>query len=139
MFASYDVCQRALGAWAQPYREGASWTYAWLVSPASVTFLAGGLAAEVFWFVGYPADVIKNRVMADSMHTPRYAGGVRGMCQAAVELWAPPDMRAQERGLVGLPWRLRRIYTGYLTCAVRAFPTNAGALLAFETAMYLMR
>ena len=34
MFASYDVCQRALGAWAQPYREGASWTYAWLVSPA---------------------------------------------------------------------------------------------------------
>ena len=139
MFASYDVCQRVLGAWAQPYREGASWTYAWLVSPASVTFLAGGLAAEVFWFVGYPADVIKNRVMADSMHSPRYAGGVRGMCEAARDLWALRDMPAHERGLGGLPRRLRRIYTGYLTCAVRAFPTNAGALLAFETAMYLMR
>ena len=51
----------------------------------------------------------------------------------------PVGMPAHERGLGGLPRRLRRIYTGYLTCAVRAFPTNAGALLAFETAMYLMR
>lgn len=139
MFASYEVFQRQLGAWASKHREDASWMYAWLLSPASVTFFAGGLAAEVFWFTAYPADVIKNRIMAVSLHEPRYASGTRGMWQAAVELWTPPNMRESECGVLGLPRRLRRIYTGYLTCALRAFPTNAGALLAFETAMYLMQ
>lgn len=139
MFASYDVFQEKLGRLAERYRPGASWTYAWLLSPGSVTFFAGGLAAEVYWFIGYPADVIKNRLMADSLQSPRYAGGMRGLCQAAAELWTPRDMPASEQGVLGLPRRLRRIYRGYLTCAVRAFPTNAGSLLAFETVMYLMR
>lgn len=138
MFWSYDYLQKALGGWAERYRASAAPWYAWLLTPASVTFFAGGLAAEVFWFTAYPADVVKNRMMADSLHAPRYAAGVRGMAQAAWELWAPAGMAPRESGVLGLPYRVRRIYTGYLTCALRAFPTNAGALLAFETAMYLM-
>ncbi|KAL4400872.1 L-ornithine transmembrane transporter [Malassezia pachydermatis] len=138
MFASYDWFQAHLGAWAERHRAGAAPWYAWLLTPASVTFFSGGLAAEVFWFTAYPADVVKNRMMAESLRSPRFAGGVRGMCQVAQDLWTPASQPAYERGVAGLPWRLRRIYTGYLTCALRAFPTNAGALLAFETAMYFM-
>lgn len=139
MFGSYQYFQEKLSALAEPLRGNAAVWYAWALSPASVTFFSGGFAAEVFWFTAYPADVIKNRMMADSLYNPKYPSGVRGMVQAALELWTPPDQSARERGLLGLPRRLRRIYTGYLTCALRAFPTNAGALLAFETAMYFMK
>ncbi|WFD41890.1 hypothetical protein MPSI1_000527 [Malassezia psittaci] len=96
-----------------------------------------GLAAEVFWLVAYPADVIKNRLMADSLQHPQYPG-FKGMSKVAKDLWTPSHQSPRELGLLGLPFRVRRIYTGYLTCALRAFPTNAGALLAFETAMYFM-
>lgn len=137
MFASYDVFQHHLEKLFAPLRPGAASWYAWALTPASVTFFSGGLAAEVFWFTAYPADVVKNRLMADSLQNPRYPG-FGGMIQAAKDVWTPPDQSPRERGLLGLPWRLRRIYTGYLTCALRAFPTNAGALLAFESAMYFM-
>lgn len=138
MFGAYDLFQRHLTVYADRHRAHAAAWYAWALTPASITFFSGGLAAEVFWFTAYPADVVKNRMMADSLHTPRYGSGVRGTWKAACELWTPVDQAAAERGLRGLPRRVRRIYTGYLTCALRAFPTNAGALLAFETAMYLM-
>lgn len=137
MFGSYQYFQRKLSEWAEPLRPGASSWYAWALTPASVTFFSGGLAAEVFWFVAYPADVVKNRLMADSLQHPRYPG-FGGMLAAARDLWTPPRQPMREQGVLGLPWRIRRIYTGYLTCALRAFPTNAGALLAFETVMWLM-
>lgn len=137
MFGSYDYFQRKLGGLAERLRPGARTWYAWALTPASVTFFSGGLAAEVYWLTAYPADVIKNRLMADSLQHPKYPG-FGGMFRVALELWTPPDQSPRERGLVGLPWRIRRIYTGYLTCALRAFPTNAGALLAFESVMYLM-
>lgn len=142
MFGAYDVLQARLGAWAAARRERAPQWLAWAYSPASVTFFAGGLAAEVFWLTAYPADVVKNRMMADSIHTPRYHGGTwASLVQATREMWTPPDAaaRARERGVCGVAWRVRRIYTGFLPCALRAFPTNAAALLAFETAMYVMR
>lgn len=34
--------------------------------------------------------------------------------------------------------RIRNFYTGFLPCFLRAFPTNAAALFAFETTMRLM-
>ncbi|WFC97800.1 hypothetical protein MYAM1_000520 [Malassezia yamatoensis] len=137
MFGSYDWFQNRLTTWADWYRRDASHWYAWLLTPSSVTFFSGGLAAEVFWLVAYPADVIKNRLMADSLQHPQYPG-FKGMSKVAKDLWAPSHQSPRELGLLGSPFRVRRIYTGYLTCALRAFPTNAGALLAFETAMYFM-
>lgn len=138
MFGSYEWFQRHLGAWAQEHRASAPPWCHWALSPASVTFFSGGMAAELYWFVGYPADVVKNRWMADSLRHPRYSPGMRGLVQLFSELWTPADQSPRERGILGLPWHVRRIYTGFLPCALRAFPTNAAALLAFETAMYLM-
>ncbi|PKI85201.1 hypothetical protein MVES1_001093 [Malassezia vespertilionis] len=138
LFVSYEYFQVHLGALAastQPYIPEFA---AWCCSPASVTFLSGGLAAEVYWVTAYPADVVKNRMMADALANPRYGSGFRGTFRAAKELWAPADQNPKEKGVLGLALRTRRIYTGFLTCALRAFPTNASALLAFETVMYLM-
>ncbi|WFD33807.1 hypothetical protein MCUN1_000627 [Malassezia cuniculi] len=138
MFGSYDVLQRHIGQWAAARRDNAPAWIAWALSPSSVTFISGGLAAEIFWATAYPADVVKNRMMADSIHAPRYPGAWSGLVKATRELWSPENQSPRERGILGFPLRVRRIYTGFLPCALRAFPTNAAALLAFETAMYLM-
>ncbi|WFD30310.1 hypothetical protein MSPP1_001328 [Malassezia sp. CBS 17886] len=137
-FYSYEWFQQRLGRFAARHRAAAEPWYAWLLSPASITFWSGGLAAEVFWFPAYPADVVKNRIMADSLVHPRYQSGVRGLMLAAHDVWAPEGQSPRELGWRGLPFRVRRIFTGYLTCCLRAFPTNAAALLAFESSMYFM-
>jgi hypothetical protein len=35
-----------------------------------VSFLAGGLAANTFWMIAFPADVIKNRIMSQPDSNP---------------------------------------------------------------------
>ncbi|TKY88197.1 hypothetical protein EX895_002907 [Sporisorium graminicola] len=116
MFGSYEYFQRLLASSSIP------------LSPATVTFVSGGLAAEVFWITAFPADVIKNRMMADSITNPKYTH-IRA---AWLSAW---NARGSH-----LPWwsKVRGIYTGFLPCLLRAFPTNAAALFAFETAMRLM-
>lgn len=114
MFGSYEYFQRLLRDFD--------------LSPASVTFISGGLAAEVFWLTAFPADVIKNRMMADNIANPKY-GSIRA---AWLSAW-------NARGKDVVWWRkVRGVYTGFLPCLLRAFPTNAAALFAFETAMHLM-
>lgn len=138
MFGSYDVLQRGLGAWAAARRDHVPAGLEWALSPASITFVSGGLAAEVFWVTAYPADVVKNRMMVDSIHSPRYPHPWSGLVQATRDMWSPAGQSPRERGVLGFPIRVRRIYTGFLPCVLRAFPTNAAAFLAFETAMYFM-
>ncbi|CDW98505.1 hypothetical protein, partial [Sporisorium scitamineum] len=60
MFGSYEYFQRLLSSPDLNLN----------LSPASVTFISGGLAAEVFWLTAFPADVIKNRMMADNISQP---------------------------------------------------------------------
>lgn len=114
MFGSYAYFQRTLTEYG--------------LAPATVTFVSGGLAAEVFWLTAFPADVVKNRMMADNITQPQYTS----IRSAWVSVW-------NARG-AQLPWylKVRGVYTGFLPCLLRAFPTNAAALFAFETAMHLM-
>lgn len=63
MFGSYEYFQRQLSSW-----KGTSWE----LSPGAITFISGGLGAEVFWLTAFPADVIKNRMMADNIKEPKY-------------------------------------------------------------------
>ncbi|EPQ27183.1 uncharacterized protein PFL1_05106 [Pseudozyma flocculosa PF-1] len=119
MFGSYEVLQQQLGSLKGTKYE---------LSPGAVTFLSGGLAAELFWLTAFPADIIKNRMMADSLQSPKFPT----IRSAFTSVW-------QSAGPQASPLRRARMfYTGFLPCFLRAFPTNAAALFAFETAMRLM-
>ncbi|PWY99038.1 mitochondrial carrier [Testicularia cyperi] len=119
MFGSYEYFQQTFSSW-----KGTSWE----MSPGTITFMSGGLAAEIFWLTAFPADVIKNRMMADSLRSPKYPT----IRSAFLSVWNSAGTNAP------LPTRIRVYYTGFLPCLLRAFPTNAAALFAFETAMRLM-
>ncbi len=119
MFGSYEYFQRLLSSYNGTY---------WQLSPGAITFISGGLGAEVFWLTAFPADVIKNRMMADNIKDPKYKD-IKG---AWLSAW---NARGSE---VRWWWKVRGVYTGFAPCLLRAFPTNAAALFAFETAMRLM-
>jgi solute carrier family 25 (mitochondrial carnitine/acylcarnitine transporter), member 20/29 len=119
MTHSYDSIHRQLISLRGPNFQ---------ISDGLCTFLAGGLAAELYWLCAFPADVIKNRMMADSLRKPEYPT-FRSAC-ASVWNAAGPN--------AGVASRIRRVYTGFLPCLLRAFPTNAAAIFAFETTMKLL-
>ncbi|TKA48788.1 hypothetical protein B0A55_13042 [Friedmanniomyces simplex] len=107
-WGSYDVFTRAL-----QQQE-----YVPLSTPA-VNFWAGGLSAQVFWLTTYPTDVIKQRIMTDSLDPverryPRWRDAAKAVYR--------------EAGWKGY-WR------GFVPCFLRAFPANAAALVAFEGVM----
>ena len=119
MFGGYEYFQRLLSSY-----NG----IAWELSPGAITFISGGLGAELFWLTAFPADVVKNRMMADNIVNPKY----RDIRSAWLSVW-------NARGSDLVWWRkIRGVYTGFLPCLLRAFPTNAAALFAFESAMHLM-
>ncbi|SPC63358.1 related to YMC2  len=119
MFGSYEYFQRLFNSW-----KGTRWE----LNPGTITFVSGGLGAEVFWLTAFPADVIKNRMMADNITNPKY----KDIKSAWVSVW-------NQRGKEVRWWcKVSGVYTGFLPCLLRAFPTNAAALFAFETAMRFM-
>ncbi|KAG0636463.1 mitochondrial carrier domain-containing protein [Tuber brumale] len=87
------------------------------MAPMFVNFWAGGLSANIFWLLAYPSDVIKQRIMTDSLESRRFKNW-RGAALAV----------GRESGVRGY-WR------GFIPCIMRAFPANAVALAAFEGAM----
>ncbi|MCO5586168.1 hypothetical protein L7F22_040107 [Adiantum nelumboides] len=119
MFGSYDVLQRSFEKLKGTRYE---------ISPALSTFLAGGLGAEVFWLFAFPFDTVKNRMMADNLYAPRYPT----MKDAFRSVWIQKGPQASVVARIG------SFYTGFLVCLIRAFPTNAAAIFAFETAMHFM-
>ncbi|KAK0283363.1 hypothetical protein LTR91_002729 [Friedmanniomyces endolithicus] len=107
-WGSYDVFTRALQK--QEYIP---------LSTPAVNFWAGGLSAQVFWLTTYPTDVIKQRIMTDSLDPverryPRWRDAAKAVYR--------------EAGWKGY-WR------GFVPCFLRAFPANAAALVAFEGVM----
>ncbi|EMC99409.1 hypothetical protein BAUCODRAFT_31729 [Baudoinia panamericana UAMH 10762] len=105
-WGSYDVFTR----WFQQHTT---------MSTPAINFWAGGLSAQIFWLTSYPSDVVKQRIMTDSLDPGRrkYAR----WRDAAQAVW-------REGGVKGF-WR------GFLPCFLRAFPANGAALVAFEGVM----
>lgn len=88
------------------------------LSMPSVNFWAGGLSAQVFWLFTYPTDVVKQRIMTDSLGPDRKFHNWR---QAARAVYREGGYKAF--------WR------GFVPTLLRSFPANATALLAFESVM----
>ncbi|KAI9591250.1 hypothetical protein BDF19DRAFT_455741 [Syncephalis fuscata] len=75
----------------------------------TVSFIAGGLAANTYWTLAFPVDVVKNRWMTQpDVKPPRYPNVMAG---------------------------LRGFYRGFLPAFLRSFPTNACAVTVFEACM----
>ncbi|CCG80655.1 Mitochondrial ornithine carrier protein [Taphrina deformans PYCC 5710] len=87
------------------------------LSPGTVSFLAGGSAATVYWAFAFPFDVVKQRIMTDSTVKPKYVGWWNTF-----------------RG-IGMKDGWRGYYRGFTPCILRSFPTNASAVLVFDTTM----
>jgi solute carrier family 25 (mitochondrial carnitine/acylcarnitine transporter), member 20/29 len=92
------------------------------LSAPSINFWAGGLSAQTFWLASFPFDVIKQRVMTDSLdrETRRY----KSWWGAWSEVWRREGVRGY--------------YRGFVPCVLRAFPANAAALFMFEHTMRVM-
>ncbi|KAJ1658180.1 hypothetical protein IWQ61_002538 [Dispira simplex] len=91
-------------------------------TPSTINFVAGGLAANTFWTLAFPSDVVKNRYMSQPDISPLKYPTLRSVYR---------DIYRTE-GLAGF-------FRGFLPAFIRSFPTNASAILVFETAMRLMR
>ncbi|KAF0444019.1 mitochondrial carrier [Gigaspora margarita] len=88
----------------------------------TINFLAGGLSANNFWICAMPFDTIKNRFMTQPDVKPlRFPN-----------IWSCATFIYQTEGIRGF-------YKGFIPCILRSFPTNASAILAFETTMRLLK
>ncbi|POW11945.1 hypothetical protein PSHT_08229 [Puccinia striiformis] len=116
MFSSYHAFSTLFNDLSKKYPDSS-----FAISAPVAQFLAGGLAAEVFWLVGYPLDMIKNRIMCDSFTKPKYPSWL----SAGRAIWLEGGAKAFYRGLT--------------PCILRAFPTNAAALAVWEGAMKVLK
>ncbi|CAO1633607.1 unnamed protein product [Jaminaea pallidilutea] len=120
MFGSFELISKGFAS-----LKGTSFE----VSPGVATFLSGGLAAEFFWLSAFPCDSIKGLMQSDTPGKLKYPR-VR---DAWREIWwnrAGPSASVFRR--------IRLVYTGFAVVLLRAFPTNASSIWAYETAMGLM-
>ncbi|KAI9142188.1 mitochondrial carrier domain-containing protein [Paraphysoderma sedebokerense] len=94
----------------------------WGLHSDIIPFFAGGCAANTFWAVSFPADVIKNRIMAQPDVQPKLMPSIS----------AAAKLIYQKEGIKGF-------YRGFIPCQLRSFPTNGAALMVFEFFMNIDR
>lgn len=116
MFSSYQSINNFLRDYSSNHPDSI-----FAFSQPVAQFLSGGISAELFWLVALPFDIVKNRIMCDSFTKPRYPT----WRSAAQAVWI-------ESGPQGF-------YKGFTPVMIRAFPTNAAALVVWEGAMRLMK
>ena len=92
------------------------------LSTPSINFWAGGLSAQTFWFASFPFDLIKQRIMTDSLD--RDQRRYKSWLDAWLAIWRREGIRGY--------------YRGFVPCVLRAFPTNAAALFIFEQTMRIL-
>eukprot|EP01137_Pigoraptor_chileana_P009048 Opistho-2@56722 len=80
----------------------------------------GAIAGFGYWLPIFPVDVIKSKLQADSLSSPKYSGTVDCIRKTFAE-----------EGIRGF-------YRGLTPCVLRAIPASASTFLAFEVAMKLL-
>ncbi|CAG8446573.1 11150_t:CDS:10 [Ambispora gerdemannii] len=108
--------------WWGTYELYSNWLREMKFNEGTVNFIAGGLGATTFWCCSFPFDVVKNRIMT----------------QPDVKLVRFPNMLSCARHLYQTEG-YSGFYRGFAPCLLRSFPTNASAILAFETTMRLLK
>ncbi|KAJ9069784.1 hypothetical protein DSO57_1015088 [Entomophthora muscae] len=108
LWPTYQYTSRVLESWEVPHFASA------------IPFFAGGTAATLFWAVGFPSDVVKNRIMSQ----PIGPGPLQYPSVVATF-----KIIYQQGGLRGF-------YRGFLPAILRSFPTNGAALLVYEKAAF---
>ncbi|WVQ73066.1 hypothetical protein IAR50_002629 [Cryptococcus sp. DSM 104548] len=121
MFGSFEILNRMFKSW-----DGTSWE----IPTELANFLAGGLASNVYWIAALPTDNVKNRIMADDIKNPKYKGVFDAYKKVWMETYDPSK---------GFGWnaaaRWKTLFRGFVPVVVRAFPTNAAALMVWEGVM----
>jgi len=100
-FGSYQLYQKML----IPYE----------ISGTMKNFLSGGIASTTLWIIAFPADVLKNRMMAQPDVKPRRYESLASCARHIyeVEKW-------------------KGFYRGFVPCLLRSFPTNGAAFVVAE-------
>ncbi|CAG8544422.1 11739_t:CDS:2 [Funneliformis caledonium] len=104
------------------YEVYSRWLRRYNMNEMMVNFLAGGLSANTFWCVSFPVDSVKNRFMTQPDVKPLHFPNLRSIARHMY----------QTEGINGF-------YRGFLPCILRSFPTNASAILVFETTMRFLK
>ncbi|KAI3647839.1 hypothetical protein MP228_008060 [Amoeboaphelidium protococcarum] len=84
------------------------------VSSQFIPLICGGLSANTFWCIAFPADVIKNRMMCADLRQRRYLT----LVEVAKQVYISGGVKA--------------FYRGFLPCILRSFPTNGAALYVYH-------
>lgn len=85
------------------------------ISSDLIPFISGGMAANTFWMISFPADCIKNKMMASSDNN------FKTIISTAKWIWDHNTFRG--------------FYRGFVPCMLRSFPTNGAAIFAYEYCM----
>ncbi|KNC96544.1 uncharacterized protein SPPG_08132 [Spizellomyces punctatus DAOM BR117] len=104
LWGSYEIYKNTFTAWGMP--------------PSMLSFFAGGCAANTFWTISFPADVVKQRMMTQPDTKPARYPTLRS-CFAHIY---------RTEGIRGF-------YRGFVPCFLRSFPTNGAAIFVYETMM----
>lgn len=91
------------------------------LSPIVRNFVSGGFAATTLWVVSFPADLVKNRMMAQPDTKPRKYETLR---QCIRDVYREEGIRA--------------FYRGFTPSLMRSFPTNGAAFVAAELALHYL-
>jgi len=85
------------------------------MSGTTKNFLSGGFASTTLWVIAFPADVIKNRMMAQPDVKPRR---YESLAACARHIYQVDKMKG--------------FYRGFVPCLLRSFPTNGAAFVVAE-------
>ncbi|XP_062856676.1 solute carrier family 25 member 48 [Trichomycterus rosablanca] len=88
--------------------------------PSSI-WLAGGLAGSISWVTATPADVVKSRLQADTMHHRKYKGIIHCILQSY-----------KTDGL-------QVFFRGAAVSVIRGFPMSATMFLIYELSLKFLR
>ncbi|ORX68688.1 mitochondrial carrier [Linderina pennispora] len=115
LWGSYDVYSE----WMRTLRRTDHFPYYAKTGSKLINFLAGGMAANTFWCMCYPVDVVKNRYMTQGDESP-----------------------ISFRRMFAHVYRtegVRGFFRGFVPTFIRSFPTNASAIFVWESTMRFLK